>query len=601
MLDTLNKLFELLSDRERKHLFLILIAVIVMAIIEMAGIASIMPFMAVVANPDVVANNRWLIRIFDFFQFTTIENFLFFLGLVVLGILIFSNLVKALTTWVILRFDNRLNYHLSRRLLGQYLSRPYAFFLDHNTADMGKNILTEVRTVVAGVLSPCMQVISNVLICLLIFALLVVVDPYVALTIAGIVGGTYIALYLFVRRRLGRIGKEQVEANLMKYKVAGEALSGIKDLKILGCERSFLQHFSTHAKRHSRNNVMAGVISLLPKYILEIFSFGGLLIIVLHYLGSARGPEHMIPLLALYAFAGYRLMPAVQSIFIGVATVKFSLAALEILHRELVETTVGDPDLVLPDPEVIAPLSFTNKLELRNLTFSYTENKESILKNINLSIKINSTIGLVGGTGSGKTTLVDIILGLLHPLSGEMLVDEQVIDHTNIYNWQRNIGYVPQSIFLCDDTVAHNIAFGVPADKIDMEAVKQAARVANLDHFITTEMPQGYETEIGERGIRLSGGQRQRLGIARALYRNPSVLVLDEATNALDGITETAVMDAIQNLAGKKTIILVAHRLTTLKKCDVIYHLERGSIVDQGTYAELQKSSSWFSFAANQN
>ena len=231
---------------------------------------------------------------------------------------------------------------------------------------------------------------------------------------------------------------------------------------------------------------------------------------------------------------------------------------------------------------------------MRNISFRYSGVKEFVLRNLSLTIPINASIGFVGSTGSGKTTTVDIILGLLSPSSGDLLVDGEVINEDNLYKWQRNLGYVPQTIFLCDDTVAKNIAFGVADTKIDMEAVVRAARIANLDSFVTREMPNGYETVIGDRGIRLSGGQRQRIGIARALYNDPSVLIMDEATSSLDGLTEEAVMEAIHNLSKRKTIIMVAHRLTTVRDCDNIYLFQNGRIENQGTYEQLQKSSEWF-------
>jgi ABC-type bacteriocin/lantibiotic exporter with double-glycine peptidase domain len=599
MFTIIGKLFDLLSSKEKVQLYFIFAALVGLAIIEMAGIASIMPFMAVVARPEVVESNRWLKQTYDFLGFSSPKSFLSFLGLLVLGLLIFSNLFKALAAWLTLRYDNRLNYMLARRLLAQYLARPYAFFLNRNTADMGKNVLTEVRTVISGVLSHGMQMLSNILVSLLILALLLAVDPLVAVTIAIVLGGIYVLLYLFVRRRLSRIGKEQVVANSMKYKAASEALSGIKDLKILGRERVFLERFAVHARRHSRNNVTAGIISLVPRYTLEILAFGGILIIVLHFLGEERGAGQMVPLLALYSFAGYRLMPAMQNVFVNLAMVRFSLASLDILHADLTEGLNGaDPERLLVKPANIQPLPFTKEFELRDVNFCYFGAQEPVLTGLNLTIPVNSTIGFVGATGSGKTTAVDIILGLLTPLSGKLLADGIEINEHNLARWQRNLGYVPQNIYLCDDTLTRNIAFGVPESEIDMEAVVRAARIANLDDFVKNELPEGYETVIGERGVRLSGGQRQRIGIARALYHDPAVLILDEATSALDGITEEAVMDAIRNLSRKKTIVMIAHRLTTVKDSDLIYILEHGKIVEYGSYNDLQISSEWFRTAS---
>jgi len=598
MFNVTRKMLDLLSNRDKKELYLLFTGLVITAFIEMAGIASIMPFMAVVANPDVIHRNRWMKRVYDYFEFTSLHSFLFFLGMLLLGLMVFSNLFKALMLWLTLRFDNRLNYTLARRLLAQYLARPYSFFLNRNTADMGKNVLAEVRNVITGVLSSGMNVLSSSLVSFFILALLLVVDPLIALTIAAVLGGAYGGIYLLARRLLARISQEQVDANSMKYKDAGEALSGIKDLKILGRERVFLERFASHALRHSRNNVTAGVISQIPRYALEIMAFGGILLIMLYFLGAERNAGQMIPLLALYAFAGYRLLPALQQIFAGITTVRFSVAALDVLHQDMIaEQSEIDPEHLLARSDGLQPLPFTRELELRNVSFCYSGVQDPVLKGIGLSIALNTTIGFVGSTGSGKTTAVDIILGLLPPSSGQLLVDGVEINNDNLSRWQCNLGYVPQNIFLCDDTITRNISFGVPESEIDMAAVVRAARIANLADFVEKELPEGYETVIGERGVRLSGGQRQRIGIARALYRDPAVLILDEATSALDGVTEEAVMDAIRNLSRKKTILMIAHRLTTVKDCDIIYLLENGKIVAQNTYEELSKSSEWFKAA----
>ncbi len=599
MFAIIKKMLGLLSTREKRQLYYLFAALVNMAFIEMAGIASIMPFMAVVSKPDVVQTNKWLKRAYDFFEFTSLHNFLLFLGILLLVLMVLGNLFKALTSWLTLRYDNRLNYTLARRLLAQYLARPYSFFLNRNTADMGKNVLAEVRNVIGGVLSAGMQVLSNTLVSLFILALLLVVDPLIAVTIAAILGGAYGVIYLLARRLLARISKEQVKANSMKYKAAGEALSGIKDLKILGREGVFLERFAAHAQLHARNNVTAGIISQLPRYALEVMAFGGILLIVLYFLGTDHGSGNMVPLLALYAFAGYRLLPALQQIFAGITTVRFNLAALDVLHRDLTEERGNvAPELLLTRSEGLQPLPFTRELELRNVSFRYSGVQDPVLEKLSLTIAPNTSIGLVGATGSGKTTTVDIILGLLTPTAGQLLADGVEISGDNLARWQRNLGYVPQAIFLCDDTITRNIAFGVPDQDIDMVAVVRAARIANLHGFIEEELPDGYKTEIGERGVRLSGGQRQRIGIARALYRDPAVLIMDEATSALDGITEEAVMDALRTLSGQKTVIMIAHRLTTVKECDVIYLMEHGRIAGQGTYDELMGSSSWFQAAA---
>ena len=570
-----------------------------MSFIEMVGIAAMMPFMAVVSNPTVILTNKWLQKTYGFFHFDTTRSFLLFLGILLLVLLLCSNLFKALTVWLTLKYGNRVIYVLARRLLAQYLCRPYSFFLNRNTSDMGKNILAEVRDAIDGCFIAGMQVLSNGLVILFIMGMLLAIEPLIAVTVAVFLGGAYTGLFLLIRHRLTRISKDQVLAQTMKFKTATEALGGIKDIKILGRELLFLKKFAVHAERHSLNNAAAGTITLLPKYALEVLSLGSILLITMYFIGSKNdSTARMVPLLAVYAFAGYRVLPALQQIFAGIATVRVNLPVLELLIRDLNdEESNYDPEFILKNREALQPLPCSRTLELKNISFCYRAAQEPVVNDINITIARNTSIGLVGATGSGKTTLVDIILGLLTPTAGRMLVDGVEISGENLVSWQRNFGYVPQQIYLCDDTITRNIAFGVPDEKIDKLDVIRAARIANLHGFVEKKLPNGYETIIGERGVRLSGGQRQRIGIARALYEDPAFLIMDEATNSLDGITEEAVMEALGALSGKKTIIMIAHRLTTVKDCDIIYIMEHGRITNKGTYEELQRSSAWFQSA----
>ena len=574
MLRTVGKILALLTRQEQRQLVWLLLAMVVSALIEVAGIASIMPFMAVVGNPEVVEHNRYFRLVYHALEFTSIEGFLIFLGAVVLAVIVLSNLIKALTTWFELRFINFRTASLSQRLFLSYLSRPYEYFLNQNTSLLGKNILQEVFQFILNVLKPATEIFSKLVVTAFICGLLVLVDPVLAMIIVLLLGGAYTLLYLFVQKILGRLGKDRFEANAQRFKTASEALGGIKELKLLGRERKFFERFSHYAQAMAGNIVTHQVISQLPRFIMEVLSFGGILIIVLYYLTREAGVGNVLPILALYAFAGYRLMPALQGIFSSLTTVRFNIAALDALHQDFTELVPGTP-AALADYGMAEPLPIHQRIDLAGISFTYPGAREPVLRSLNLQIPKNSSIGLVGATGAGKTTIVDILLGLLLPQEGELLVDGQPVKGADLVRWQRNLGYVPQAIFLADDTMAANIAFGRPPEEIDMAAVVQAAKTANLHQFVMEELPDGYATVIGERGVRLSGGQRQRIGIARALYDDPEILLMDEATSSLDGITESAVMQAIRHLAGKKTTITVAHRLSTLKDCDVIYVMEK--------------------------
>ena len=597
-MNTIVQLFDLLSKNEKFQLIGLFLLFILRAFIEMAGVASIMPFMVVVINPEHIFTNSWLSYFYNLLNFNNEKSYLIFLGICVLTMLIISNLFKALVVWITLKYDNHLNYTISKRLLQSYMLRPYIFFLDQNTSNLGKNILAEVRTVIAGVLSPFAKIISNILLILFIMTLLIIVNPMIAIIMVTILGGSYSLLFYAARNKLSTIGVNQVYANSMKYKTASEALSGIKDIKILNREVFFLERYANFANLHARNNVTAGTISQVPRYFFEIIAFGGILLLVLYFLRTGSGASQMIPLLSLYAFAAYRLMPALQEAFSAISTMRYSVPSLKIVHRDIFNSKWKLPKIFHQSKQNFSPLSFKSSLQLNNVSYQYPNAKDFAVKDLSISVQPFTKIGFVGSTGSGKTTTVDIILGLLSPHSGNLTVDGVAINEFNLSQWQLNLGYVPQHIYLSDDTITRNIAFGVPDSDIDMEFVFQAARIANLDKFIENDLENGYDTIVGERGIRLSGGQRQRIGIARAMYRDPSILIFDEATSALDGVTEERVMSSIRALAGKKTILIIAHRLTTVKDCDVIYLLKDGRIIEAGNFEQLRSVSTWFRAAA---
>jgi ATP-binding cassette, subfamily B, bacterial PglK len=593
MLGIIRKILILLSHEERHQVYRLFVAIVFLGLIETVGVASIMPFIAVVAKPDVVYSNKWLKLTYDTLNFTSIPSFLVFLCVLVLGILVISNGFKAMTTRAMLRFTFMRNHSLARQLLVRYLNQPYAFYLNQNTAELGKNILVEVGSVVNGIINPFIEVISSSIVVIFIFSLLLIVNPLLAVTVALVLGGAYSGIYIWVRRKLYKIGKLRVEANKMRFKIITETLNGIKELKVLGRESDFLRRFAVHSKKFAEHQSTSQIINRLPRFALEVVAFGGILLIVLYYLIFNVNTSHLLPLVALYALAGYRLMPSLQLIFSETALIRFNIPALDILYKDLTCES-NKRSIELTKEYNIERLPLRRYFMMERVDFAYPNTKEQVIKEFSLTIEAKRTVGFVGSTGSGKTTIADIIIGLLSPDDGKIIVDGVVIENENLIRWQKNIGYVPQNIYLSDDTVTKNIAFGVSDKNINNQAVLDSAKIANLHDFVVSELPQGYETIIGERGIRLSGGQRQRIGIARALYHDPDVLLLDEATSALDGITEDAVMEAIQNLSHKKTIIMIAHRLTTVKNCDVIYVMENGEIIAQGTYEELMQSCSPF-------
>lgn len=592
------KLLSLFTREERFQAGLLLIPMIISAIIDVIGIVFIMPFMAMVSDPDAISQHKKVAWLYHHLHFQSAHKFLIFLGILILVILVVANSFAAFTTWFSLRFATMQGSTISSRLFAKYLQQPYIFFLNKNSAELSKNIIAEVGTVIYSVLIPCMQMLAKFIGILFILILLFLVNPLLALSVVIVLGGIYTAIYGIARKKLFNISRILVQVQESRFRLVNEALGGIKDIKLLGNAKFFLKRFTKASDVQAVNSATNQIIGLLPRYALESIAFGAILLIVVYMLVVNHDTAQVIPMLALYAFAGYRLMPALQMVFWAMTTIRANSGSLDVLYEDFKKLPM--------QPEVISnanvvPLKLNQAIELRNLTFAYPNMEKSVIKDLSLTIKANTTIGFVGSTGSGKTTTIDLVLGLLNPQAGALIVDGVPIDEHNLRNWQLNLGYVPQHIFLSDDTITNNIAFGIAEDKVDLAAVENAARIANLHEFIVKELPEGYETVVGERGVRLSGGQRQRIGIARALYRDPDVLILDEATSALDGITETVIMEAIHNLAHQKTIIIIAHRLTTLKECDVIYMLEHGKIVEHGNYAELMHKNLEFQKMAKIN
>lgn len=591
-MNTVKKILDLLTSQERRQGYLLLVMIVFMALLDVTGVASIIPFMTVIANPDVLESNIWIKSAYTNLGFESTNHFLSLLGMVVLTFLVISISFKAYTTYTIVRFTHMRNYSISKRLVAGYLRQPYEWFLSRHSADLGKSILSEVEQVINGALFPLMQSVAHGIISIFLLILLLIVDVKLALISAAVLGGIYFLIYITLRPYLRRIGKERVRANQERYEVVQEAFGSIKDVKVASLEGAILNRYDGPARRFANHQAGSQVAGLLPRFAMEIIVFAGILSATLYLMSLPGGLQQSLPVLSVFAFAGYRLIPSLQHVYSHTSKLRFAGPALETLHSDFISLEANEDDVIKSERN--SPLGVNKTICLKSVFYTYPDAEKPSLNDLNMVIQANTTIGLVGPTGSGKTTTIDIILGLLAPQNGQLTVDGEVITSDNVRAWQQTIGYVPQHIFLTDDTVRANIAFGVPLDQIDQDAVEHAARVANLHTFINEELPKGYDTQVGERGVRLSGGQRQRIGVARALYHNPQVLVLDEATSALDNLTEKAVMDALHNLGHSKTIIIIAHRLTTVQPCDEIFVLDKGCLLGQGTYPELVKSSPCF-------
>ena len=590
----IRKLFALMDKSEKRRFYLLLPVVTVMALFQVVGIASVMPFLALVADPDIIQSDTRLQWVYTALGFQSNQAFLMFVGIAALVLLVTSNFLAALTEYLQLRFSWSLNHTLSVRMLREYLAKPYVFFLNHNTSALATNILAEVKQTVRGFVLALVQLLSRGVVTLFILALLIIVNPLLALMTFGFLGLAYGVVFLLVRRMMAEAGKQRSLSDKARYKTATEALAGIKDIKVLGNERTFLRRYEYYSRTYERYMAKQQVVSMLPRYAFETIAFGGMVIVVLVVMMRGSGLQSILPTLGVYAFATLRLLPALQSLFGSLTSLRFSVPSIEVLFEDLDPDGASARDSAGAGAAAIEPLPFRHSVRLRDITFGYPNTESPIFDRFNLDLHANTTIGIVGATGSGKTTIIDILLGLLAPQAGQLEVDGVPVDLDNVRAWQRNLGYVPQHIYLSDDTVAANIAFGVRSKDIDKAAVERAAKMASIHDFIASDLPLGYDTLVGERGVRLSGGQRQRLGIARALYHDPAVLVFDEATSALDGLTEESIFQAVANLGKSKTIVMIAHRITTVRDCDVIYLMEKGRIIDSGSFDQLLETNAVF-------
>jgi len=585
----------MLTPREKKTGLWVLGLIVLKGIGDVISVATVMPFLSLLGTPELVNTNPIANYFYTLLGFESIDGFVFMVGIAIVLVLVTISALRSLTAYALNRWIFMREYTLSRRILTNYISQPYEFFLDHHTDNLKTYILNESRRVVAEAYKPAAEIINALMTFVMVVAFLIWAEPVTTLVSVLAFGLCYGTLYLSLRSLLRRMGNEVLLTNKARFRVTGEVLGGIKQIKLLGREQNYVSAFSKPAKRQAQVRAINATLRQIPKFGLEAIAFGGIIILTLMIVARNGGVESgaiasSLPTLGLYAFAGYRLLPTMQVMYASFATLKYGAAAVDAIYEDLNNT-----EATKALPKVIAtPLRHSQSVAFKNISYQYPGTDEGGLKNISFEIKKGMTIGVVGTTGAGKTTLVDVFLGLLPATSGEIIVDDKALTEDLMPNWQSSIGYVPQEIFLVDASIRENIALGVPKEEIDYDAVHQAAVSAQIHDFIETQMPEGFDTHVGERGVRISGGQRQRIGIARALYHNPEVIVFDEATSALDNTTERELMKEINALSGTKTIVMIAHRLSTVKSCDFILVLDKGQLVGMADYDTLLKKNTYF-------
>lgn len=589
MVRTYRQILSVLSGRDRRRFAFVIALMLAAGVADVVGVAAIIPLLAVLADPGVIEGSPLLARAYALGGFTSVRGFLGTLCVAAFAVLTVAVAVRVAAKYAAARFTRGVVLTLSQSLLTKYLRNPYEWHLGRHSSDLAKSLLAEIQEVVQGSVKPAMRFVSDGVAAAAMVAFLFYLEPGGALLVGGLVAGSFALVQSRLRRLLERLGEDRRRATRERFKIIQESLTGIKDVKILDLEDTYIDRFHHPSRRIAQHQATLELVAELPRYLLELLAFGGMLIFLFVLILMSQGDlGTVLPVFGAFTLAGLRLLPAVQVLFQSSARMRFGLPALDGLLAELREAT--GPGLEGARGHAL-PLH--RELALENVRYAYPGAAAPILDGVSLRIPARTSCGFVGPTGAGKTTILDVILGLLSPSDGRLTVDGIPIDRTNLRAWQGSIGYVQQSIHLIDDTIAANIAYGVPTEKIDREAARRAARQASLHDFVET-LPAGYDTVVGERGARLSGGQRQRLGIARALYRDPEVIVFDEATSALDTVTERAVMEALGALGGTRTVIVVTHRLSTVAACDKIAVIVDGRVDAEGTYADLARSNATF-------
>ncbi|MDO8463818.1 MAG: ABC transporter ATP-binding protein [Gallionella sp.] len=572
-ISTFRKIWDILTHTERNQALVLLVLMLIGMILETLGVSLVIPAITLLIQDNLAARypviGPVLVALGNPDQQTLIIGGM----LTLVAVYFIKALFIAFLAWRQTRFAFGIQAQLSQRLFTTYLRQPYTFHLQRNSAQLIRNAVNEVSVFSSDAILPGMLIITECMVMLGIGSLLLLIEPLGTLIVGLVLGAVAWAFHRVMRAKVTLWGKARLYHDGMRIQHLQHGLGGAKDVKLLGRESDFLAQYSVHNTQSAQMGQLQGTLLQLPRLWLEFFAVAGMTLLVLSMLAQGRDITSIVPTLGLFALASFRLMPSVSRVLSSAMSMRYGLAVVGVLHDEL---KLNVPETAAKDTNGTA---FQHEIRLTDLSYAYPDAAESTLSNLSIVINKGEFIGFIGSSGAGKSTLVDIILGLLAPSAGQVRVDGQDISQ-NLRHWQDQIGYVPQSIYLTDDTLKRNVAFGLPNEQIDTAAVWRAIQAAQLEDFVAS-LPDGLETIVGERGIRLSGGQRQRIGIARALYHEPSVLVLDEATSALDTNTEQGVMDAVTVLRKNKTIIVVAHRLSTVEHCDRLYRLERGKVAEE--------------------
>lgn len=580
-------LLGLAADRWRFY-FAVFLCVL-SSLVELIGVGTLYPFLSLLTKPEIVQSNPFLLWAYEYGGFTSIGNFMLWCGWSALAAFFLANLLLFFKNAYIIQFCVGQTARVSIRLLRSYLHKSMLFHINSNSSVLSKNVIEQSDQFTMGVLLSVMTLLGDGLILVVLVGLILSVDFEAGLLVTSVLGTFLGVTLVMTRSRIQQLGKRNDDANGARFSFCITALQSIKEIKAAGKEEFFARLYRVHSEEMARCFAQVSIVQLLPQYIIQFAAVGTVIGMALYYIAVGADLATIVPTLMLYAVAGYRLMPSVNKMAIALTQIRQFRPAIDNIVRVL-EDVQGEELCCREDPNRNVPYQ---GIEFRRVGFAYPGSEGLVFTDLTLHLEGNSSICVVGPSGSGKTTLVDLLLGLLEPTAGEILVHGVSRTTMRDQEWREMFGYVPQSVYILDGTIAENIAFGVAAEQVDEDRLRQVVRQCHLEDFVDAKA-EGLWTQVGERGSRLSGGQRQRIGIARALYRNPSIIILDESTSSLDGISERAIIDTLSELKKCKTVISIAHRDSLIKHSDRVIVIDHGQVVGDGSYGELLVSSPIF-------
>lgn len=590
MIKLVKELLSVLNSKQRKKLYPLQVMVVLSAILEVLSVLSIGPFMAIVSNDESIQSNRIISEIYKLSGVSSNIDFMFSIGVAVLILMLIAAIASMVTIWKLSMFAASVGSEFGDRLYEYYINMDYEYYTGINSADLVKKIATEVSRVTDNILQPLVQINARIATIVFISIFVFLYNPIVAIVGVTVLGSAYFALFSVVKNKLARNGSLISEYSKKRFSLMNEGFGSIKEVQILGRQDYFISQFKDSGKIFSASYGSSNSLYNIPRYFMELVVFSSMVAMILLLLKANNSNlAAVLPVMGVFGVAAFKLLPSFQQIYSGAAQIRCNVSAFTALKTDLeVAHTNKNPHTREKKSEKL-----TGDIVVENISFSYKGNHKKVLSDITLEIPYKSSIGIVGFSGSGKSTLLDILIGCLSIENGTISVGGKKLNKLNNWSWKNSLGYVSQMALIKDGTVSENIAFGVEYSDIDMDKLRSASKMAQLNDWVNS-LENGFDTKVGEKGIQISGGQRQRIAIARALYNDAEYLFFDEATSALDGITEKQIMRSISDMSGNKTIVMVAHRVNTIKDCDKIFVLNDGHIVATGCYSELVEKNEFF-------